>query len=215
MVEQAMSKQLKLLNVICVVGAIFFLAMIVVTAVTSGDILTIDALFMMTFCLLMAIVFAASPLMYLKSEGKLPLPGMKRVKSASSEESVSEPVASAHHPVVHEEIHFSGTNGLFAKIWVVLVVLTVLEIFLAYITMPIHLMLTVLIGLSIIKAALIVAYFMHLKFERLSLILSLVPMLIICICLLFIFFPDSFRSSNLRYKYQEQAPVAPPEVEEP
>ena len=60
-------------------------------------------------------------------------------------------------------------------------------------------MLTILMGLSIIKAALIVAYFMHLRFERLSLVLTLVPMLIVCICLLFVFFPDSFRSLNLRY----------------
>ena len=51
-------------------------------------------------------------------------------------------------------------------------VLTLVEICLAYKPMPIHLMLTILLGLSIIKAALIVAYFMHLKFERLSLILD-------------------------------------------
>jgi cytochrome c oxidase subunit 4 len=79
--------------------------------------------------------------------------------------------------------------------------------------MPIHYMLTILLGLSIIKAALIVAYFMHLKFERLSLILTIVPMLVICICLLFVFFPDSFRSSGLRYKFKEPEPVAPKSVE--
>jgi cytochrome c oxidase subunit 4 len=114
----------------------------------------------------------------------------------------------------HTEDHFSGSNKLFLSIWVWLVVLTLVEIFLAYKTMPVHLMLTVLLGLSIVKAALIMAYFMHLKFERLSLILSLVPMLVICICLFFVFFPDSFRSSELRYKYQEAPPVAPAQVEE-
>ena len=76
--------------------------------------------------------------------------------------------------------------------------------------MSIHFMLTVLLGLSIIKAALIVAYFMHLKFERLSLILTIVPMLVVCIMLLFVFFPDSFRSAGLRYQFKEQPPVAPP-----
>src|SRR4249919_3328514 len=100
----------------------------------------------------------------------------------------------------HTEEHFSGSNKLFVSIWVWLVVLTLVEIFLAYRPMPIHYMLTVLMGLSIIKAALIIAYFMHLKFERLSLILTLVPAVVICICLLFVFFPDSFRSSGLRYK---------------
>ena len=113
----------------------------------------------------------------------------------------------------HVDEHFAGTNKLFISIWFWLVLLTLVEIFLAYKPMPIHLMLIVLLGLSIIKAALIVAYFMHLKFERLSLILTLVPMLIVCIMLLFAFFPDSFRSAGLRYKFKEQPPVAP--VEEP
>jgi cytochrome c oxidase subunit 4 len=115
----------------------------------------------------------------------------------------------------HADEHFAGSNKLFTSIWVVLVVLTLIEILLAYKTMPIHIMLTILLGLSIIKAALIVAYFMHLKFERLSLIVTLVPMLVVCICLLMVFFPDSFRSSGLRYKFQEAPPVAPAPVEEP
>jgi len=53
------------------------------------------------------------------------------------------------------------------------------------------------------------------KFEWLSLILTIVPMLIVCIMLLFAFFPDSFRSAGLRYKFKEQPPVAPEPVEEP
>jgi cytochrome c oxidase subunit 4 len=109
----------------------------------------------------------------------------------------------------HEEEHFAGSNKLFTSIWVWLVLLTLVEIFLAYKPMSIHIMLTILLGLSIIKAALIVAYFMHLKFERLSLILTIVPMLVICICLLFVFFPDSFRSAGLRYQFKEAPPPAP------
>ena len=115
----------------------------------------------------------------------------------------------------HAEEHFAGSNRLFISIWVWLVVLTLIEIFLAYKPMATHIMLTILLGLSIIKAALIVAYFMHLKFERLSLILTIVPMLVVCIILLFVFFPDSFRSLDLRYQHKEAAPVAPPPVEEP
>jgi len=115
----------------------------------------------------------------------------------------------------HAEAHFAGSNKLFISIWGWLVGLTLVEIFLAYKPMPLHFMLTILMGLSIIKAALIVAYFMHLKFERLSLILTLVPMLVACICLLFVFFPDSFRSLGLRYKYKEQPAVAPTNQETP
>jgi len=109
----------------------------------------------------------------------------------------------------HAEEHFAGSNKLFTSIWVWLVLLTLIEIFLAYKPIPIHFMLTILLGLSIIKAALIVAYFMHLKFERLSLILTIVPMLVICICLMFVVFPDSFRSAGLRYQFKETPAVAP------
>lgn len=109
------------------------------------------------------------------------------------------------HAEEHE--HFAGSNKLFTSIWVWLVVLTLIEIGLAYKPMSTVVMLSILLGLSIIKAALIVAYFMHLKFERLSLILTIVPMLVMCICLLFVFFPDSFRSSDLRYRFKETPPA--------
>jgi len=115
----------------------------------------------------------------------------------------------------HAEEHFAGSNKLFISIWIWLLVLTGIEVFLAYKPMPIHYMLTILMGLSIIKAALIVAYFVHLKVERLSLVLTVVPMLVTCICLFFVFFPDSFRSSGLRYKFKEQPPVPAESPENP
>lgn len=107
-----------------------------------------------------------------------------------------------------DHTHAEGTTRLFTIVWVWLLVMTGIEVFLAYIHIPLHIMLTVLMGLSLIKAALIMAYFMHLRFERLSLVLTLVPALVVCICLLFIFFPDSFRSQNLRYRGEGiQAPA--------
>src|SRR5215218_3293224 len=114
-----------------------------------------------------------------------------------------------------EHAHFSVSNTLFISVWFWLLLLTGIEVFLGYIHIPLKLMLTILIGLSIIKAALIVAYFMHLRFERLSLILTIVPMLVICILLLFVFFPDSYRSLGLRYQFKEAPPVAPAPIEEP
>ena len=114
----------------------------------------------------------------------------------------------------HADEHFAGSNKLFISIWVWLVVLTLIEILLAYKPMSHVIMLTILMGLSIVKAVLIMAYFMHLKFERLSLILTLVPMLVVCILLLFAFFPDSFRSLGLRYQFKEAPPVAPAPIEE-
>ena len=79
-----MSKELGLLNFVCILVTLVFLAMIVVTAVTAGDILTTDTLFIMTICLVMAVMFAASPLLYLKSQNKLPIPFMKKTSETVS-----------------------------------------------------------------------------------------------------------------------------------
>jgi len=102
------------------------------------------------------------------------------------------------HVDVHE--HFAGSNRLFISVWIWLLALTGFEVLLGYKHLPVIYMLVILMGASIIKAALIVAYFMHLRFERLNLILTIVPALVIAICLLMMFFPDSFRSQELRYQ---------------
>jgi cytochrome c oxidase subunit 4 len=95
--------------------------------------------------------------------------------------------------------HVGGTTQSFIYIWVALLAMTGVEVLLAYEQVPTLIMLTALLGLSIVKAALIIAYFMHLKFEKLSLFLTLFPMLVLCIILmLIIFMPDSLRSLNLR-----------------
>jgi cytochrome c oxidase subunit 4 len=93
----------------------------------------------------------------------------------------------------------SGASTLtFSKVWIVLLVLTGVEVFLAYEQLPTLIMLVSFMGLSIIKAAMIIAYFMHLKFERFSLFLTLFPMLILCILLMFISMPDSQRLLHMR-----------------
>src|SRR6202163_1244670 len=95
--------------------------------------------------------------------------------------------------------HFAGSTRLFLSVWVWLLALTGFEVFLGYKQVPVIYMLVILMGASIIKAALIVAYFMHLRFERLNLVLTIVPAVVICICLmLLVYFPDSFRSRDLR-----------------
>ena len=95
--------------------------------------------------------------------------------------------------------HIEGaTTASFTKVWFVLLALTGVEVLLAYGQVPTLIMLTSLLGLSIIKAALIIAYFMHLKFERLSLFLTLFPMLVLCIILMLVFMPDSMRALYMR-----------------
>ncbi len=90
------------------------------------------------------------------------------------------------------------TTKTFVWVWVALLAMTVVEVLLAYFHVPLLIMLTALMGLSVIKGSLIIAYFMHLKFERFSLFLTLFPMLVFCILLLFIFMPDSFRLMEMR-----------------
>jgi cytochrome c oxidase subunit 4 len=95
------------------------------------------------------------------------------------------------------EVH-SPSIPTFAKIWITLLILTAVEVFLAYEQVPTLIMLTALLGLSVVKAALIIGYFMHLKFERLSLFLTLFPMLIFCILLMLIFLGDATRLPFMR-----------------
>ena len=95
--------------------------------------------------------------------------------------------------------HVGGTTLTFSYVWIALLVMTGIEVFLAYEQLPTLIMLTALLGLSVIKAALIIAYFMHLKFEKFSLFLTLFPMLVLCILLMMlIFMPDSVRSLHMR-----------------
>ncbi len=97
----------------------------------------------------------------------------------------------------HAEAHTG--NRLYIYVWFWLLALSGLEVILAYQHLAVKIMLTILMGLSIIKAGLILSYFMHLRFERLRLVLTIVPAAVICICIMLVFFfPDSFRLMELR-----------------
>ena len=212
--QNGMKREATVLNVICAVAALGFVVFAAFNAISSGDFLTTDNLFLTAVCLLFALVFAVTPVVWLIQSGKLPIPFMKKATAESPSPQLLSGESAAADAGIVEEVHFAGSTRVFMIVWGGLLALTLIEIILAYKPMALHLMLTILLGLSIIKAALIIAWFMHLKFERLSLILTLVPMLVICICLLFVFFPDSFRSFGLRYKFKEPPPVQVEKVEE-
>jgi cytochrome c oxidase subunit 4 len=93
----------------------------------------------------------------------------------------------------------AAAGPAFAKVWITLLGITGIEIFIAYMHVAPLIMLAALLGLSVIKAVLIIAYFMHLKFERLSLSFTLFPMLILCcFLLLLVLMPDSMRLMEMR-----------------
>ena len=74
-----MRKEVGLLNLVCIIVAILFIGLAVVSAFTSGDFLSTDNLFITLVCLVMALMFAVNPLLYLKSEGRLPIPFAKKL----------------------------------------------------------------------------------------------------------------------------------------
>ena len=101
------------------------------------------------------------------------------------------------------ETHAAGEHAdlgikKYFIIWFTLLGFTGIEVYLGYIHFTVVILLTMLMGISIVKAAMIMAYFMHLKFERMSLIMTLIPAMVICIALLGIVFPDSLRLLEMR-----------------
>jgi cytochrome c oxidase subunit IV len=93
----------------------------------------------------------------------------------------------------------ADSSRLYLIVWGALLFMTLIEVFLAYEQLATAPMLITLMGLSLVKAGLIIAYFMHLKFERPTLFWAMVPMWLLVMVLLFVFFPDSFRALNLRF----------------
>jgi cytochrome c oxidase subunit IV len=97
------------------------------------------------------------------------------------------------------EAHAGASVGTNIAIWIGLVAITGLEVFLAYEQLQPSVMLTVLVVLSVVKAGMIMSWFMHLKYEKFSLVLLLIPATIFCICMMFIFFfPEAFRLLQMR-----------------
>ena len=97
----------------------------------------------------------------------------------------------------HSESH-GLTSKLTLTVWVWLLILTGVEVFLAYIQFSVGTMLVMLMGLSLIKAAMIMAYFMHLRFEKRTLVLTIVPALVVVASTLSVFFPDSIRLLHMK-----------------
>jgi len=99
-----------------------------------------------------------------------------------------------------KQAHQEASRKLFMVVWVSLLVLTGVEVFLAYQNLEVKLMLIILMTLSIVKASLIISYFMHLRFERMSLVLTLMPALVFVIVMMFMAFPDSVRLYEMKPK---------------
>jgi caa(3)-type oxidase subunit IV len=100
---------------------------------------------------------------------------------------------------MHDAASHDDSKGQYFWVWGALLVLTAVEVVLAYrqVFQPV-VMLEVLLVLSVIKSALIIGYFMHLKFEsplmRWMLVISVTALFVI---MYLFFFPDAGRILRL------------------
>jgi cytochrome c oxidase subunit 4 len=182
------AREIKVLNMVLLALSVLAVGVAVWAAASDTFRAGTDDVFLVLVCLMLALLFAIPPLMWAHANGML--------KNPFAEEAVGEGGAAVELETGHGA--HGGSDRQNTIIWGALLGLTAFEVFLAYIQIPITLMLIILMGASIIKAALIVAYFMHLKFERLSLILTIVPTIVVLLCLFAVLFPDSFRLHNMR-----------------
>ena len=89
-------------------------------------------------------------------------------------------------------------KGQYLWVWALLLLFTAIEVVLAYkqVFRPVQ-MLEALMVLSIIKSALIIGYFMHLKYEIRAMKWVMMLSVVACLCLMCIFFADAARILQL------------------
>ena len=84
-----------------------------------------------------------------------------------------------------------GGYRVYVVTWGWLLAITVLEIGIVLVHVPKVLLVISLVTLALMKAALIMAYFMHLRYERLSMIYAVVTPLFLGVLLFFALTPDA------------------------
>jgi len=95
------------------------------------------------------------------------------------------------------ELHRHHAKAQFFYVWGALLVMTGIEVYLGYQNLEPIRMLSLLMGLSILKAGLIISYFMHMKFEVKAMRWLTMSSLTICLSLMCIFLPDAYRLLKL------------------
>ena len=93
----------------------------------------------------------------------------------------------------------TGGYRIYAVTWFWLLAITVVELAIVLMHVPKIVLATALIIMALLKAWLIVAYFMPLRYERLSLVYAvMVPMVFLAVILWTGTFPDALNVFNLR-----------------
>jgi len=108
-------------------------------------------------------------------------------------------MAARARPAVPAERAHAGGYRIYAVTWFWLLAITAVELAIVLLHVPKIVLATALVIMALLKAALIVAYFMHLRYERLSFIYAVVvPMVFLAVVLWTGTFPDALNVFHLR-----------------
>ena len=80
----------------------------------------------------------------------------------------------------------------YIKIFIILSVLTVVEVGITFLGLPKMLLVSLLVIFAVWKAALVALHFMHLKFEKKTLTIVALAPFVLCIWLVLMLMPDIF-----------------------
>lgn len=86
---------------------------------------------------------------------------------------------------------------LYVAVWLGLLLIVGVEVALTYAGLPTGILLSALLALALVEAALGVLYFMHLRYERRALFWSLIPALIFVFIMMNQFWTDAQRLRSL------------------
>jgi cytochrome c oxidase subunit IV len=88
----------------------------------------------------------------------------------------------------------------YMMVFYALFAITVAEVGVTYLTMPPAIMIIILLVMAFVKAAMVAAYFMHLRYDNIVLsIIAVVPLILACIAI-----------AILSYEFTHDIPPLPP-----
>lgn len=92
--------------------------------------------------------------------------------------------------------HAHKEHPKYMRIFVILIILTIAEVAVVYMPFPKIVIALLLIGMACSKALYVALYFMHLKFEKKTLMTIVLTPFIICVFLVFMLLPDLMASAR-------------------
>ncbi len=107
------------------------------------------------------------------------------------------------------EIEHPHGYRVYGYCWFALLCLTLLAMAVSHLSMPPAVKALVLVGLSVVKVLLIAAFFMHLRFEKLNLVLVTMVPLLLAVIMWFMIVPDTRDTSRRTMIMRETAVQSP------